>query len=101
MFLHLIAASRDANLRPGRRRGGRRRATLQLRSEPALGHRDDAHRVEAFSVPALGKESYAEHRGNALGQCLRVHRPVRLREHGQDHQAQHLVAIVLSHGAEA
>ena len=52
-------------------------------------------------MPALGAESYAEHRGNALGQCLRVHRPVRLREHGQDHQAQQLVAVVLSHDAQA
>ena len=56
---------------------------------------------ESVSVPALGDEPYAQHRGDALGQGFSVQRPVRLREHGQDQQPEQLDAVVLSHSAQA
>jgi hypothetical protein len=37
----------------------------------------------------------------ALGQPFGVHRPLGVREHGQDYQAEQLVGVVLRHAAPA
>lgn len=53
------------------------------------------------SVPAFRSEPHAHHGRDTFGEFVGVHRPVGLGEHGEDHQAERLVGIVLRHAAKA